>query len=77
MCREFGNIIFKPFAITAKISSLKKTNKIYSNYLDLSFIRNKQNIQKITLNIQEVNSGDNQGRPVIITAKSDRFELSV
>ena len=60
-----------------KISSLSKMNKMYSNYPDLSFIRNKQNIQKITLNIQEKNPGGNQGRPIIMTAKSDRYELSV
>lgn len=60
-----------------KISSLRKMNKMFTNYPDLSFIRYKQNIQKITLNIQEINSGDNEGRPINITAKSDWFELSV
>lgn len=60
-----------------KMSPLKKMNKIYSNYTDLYFNRNEQNIQKITQNIQEIKPGDNQGRPIIITAKSDSFELSV
>lgn len=60
-----------------KISSLRKMNKMCTYYPDLSFIRYKQNIQKITLNNQEINPGDNEGRPIIITVKSDRFELSV